>query len=65
MPQTEWYHVSSHGAVLFAIAANQGCTTEDLAAGTLLFPRCPGAGVPATRSHREGRPLAVSEEGPS
>jgi len=47
MPQTEWYHVSSHGAVLFAIAANQGCTTEDLAAGTLLFPRCPGAGVPA------------------
>ncbi len=31
MRQTEWYHVSSHGAVLFCIAADPGCTVTDLA----------------------------------
>ena len=25
-----WHHVSSHGTVLFCIAANQDCTTNDL-----------------------------------
>jgi len=29
--QNEWYLVSSHGAVLFCIAAHQGCTVKDLA----------------------------------
>ena len=29
--QNEWYLVSSHGAVLFYIAADQGCTVKDLA----------------------------------
>ncbi len=29
--QNEWYLVSSHGAVLFCIAADQGCTVKDLA----------------------------------
>ena len=28
--QNEWYLVSSHGAVLFCIAADQGCTVKDL-----------------------------------
>ena len=31
MRQTDWYHVSSHGAVLFCIAADPGCTVIDLA----------------------------------
>ena len=31
MRQTDWYLVSSHGAVLFCIAADPGCTVTDLA----------------------------------
>ncbi len=31
MRQSDWYLVSSHGAVLFCIAADQGCTIKDLA----------------------------------
>ncbi len=33
MPQTktDWYHVSTHGAVLYCIAADPGCTVIDLA----------------------------------
>lgn len=29
--QNDWYLVSSHGAVLFCIAAQEGCTVNDLA----------------------------------
>ncbi len=31
MRQNDWYLVSSHGTVLFCIAADQGCTVKDLA----------------------------------
>lgn len=31
MRRNNWYHVSSHGAVLFCIAAHEGCTINDLA----------------------------------
>ncbi len=31
MGNNSWYHVSSHGAVLFCIAAHPDCTTSDLA----------------------------------
>ncbi len=31
MPKNNWYHVSSHGAVLFCIAAQEDCTISDLA----------------------------------
>ena len=31
MRQNDWYLVSSHGAVLFCIAAHEGCTVKDLA----------------------------------
>ena len=30
-PQTDWYLVSSHGAVLFYIAANPACSAGDMA----------------------------------
>jgi DNA-binding transcriptional ArsR family regulator len=31
MRRNNWYHVSSHGAVLFSIAAHEDCTINDLA----------------------------------
>jgi DNA-binding transcriptional ArsR family regulator len=31
MPRNNWYHVSSHGAVLFCIATREDCTINDLA----------------------------------
>jgi DNA-binding transcriptional ArsR family regulator len=31
MRRNNWYHVSSHGAVLFCIAAHEGRTINDLA----------------------------------
>ncbi len=34
-----WHHVSSHGTVLFCIAANQGCTTDDLSETLFLTRR--------------------------
>ncbi len=39
MRQTDWYHVSSHGAVLFCIAAYPGCTVTDLAESLCLTRR--------------------------
>lgn len=39
MQQTDWYHVSSHGAVLFCIAADPGCTVTDLAESLCLTRR--------------------------
>ncbi len=39
MRQTDWYHVSSHGAVLFCIASHQGCTVTDLAESLCLTRR--------------------------
>ena len=39
MRQTDWYHVSSHGAVLFCIAADPGCTVNDLAESLCLTRR--------------------------
>ncbi len=39
MRQTDWYHVSSHGAVLFCIAADPGCTVADLADSLCLTRR--------------------------
>jgi DNA-binding transcriptional ArsR family regulator len=38
-PRSEWYVVSSHGALLFFIAANPGCTTEDIVSGMHLTQR--------------------------
>ena len=35
----EWYHVSSHGAVLFCIAADPDCTINDLADAMCLTRR--------------------------
>ena len=34
-----WHHVSSHGTVLFCIAANQGCTINDLSETLFLTRR--------------------------
>ncbi len=34
-----WHHVSSHGAVLFCIAANQDCTISDLSETLFLTRR--------------------------
>ncbi len=34
-----WYHVSSHGTVLFCIAANQDCTISDLSESLFLTRR--------------------------
>ncbi len=34
-----WHHVSSHGTVLFCIAANQGCTIHDLSETLFLTRR--------------------------
>ncbi len=39
MRQTDWYHVSSHGTVLFCIAAYPGCTVTDLAESLCLTRR--------------------------
>jgi DNA-binding transcriptional ArsR family regulator len=39
MRNNHWYHVSSHGAVLFWIAANKGCTMNDLAEAMSLSRR--------------------------
>ena len=34
-----WHHVSSHGTVLFCIAANQACTIDDLSKTLFLTRR--------------------------
>ncbi len=34
-----WHHVSSHGTVLFLIAANQGCTINDVSESLFLTRR--------------------------
>jgi DNA-binding transcriptional ArsR family regulator len=39
MRRNNWYHVSSHGAVLFCIAALGGCTINDLAEAMSLTRR--------------------------
>jgi len=39
MRRNNWYHVSSHGAVLFCIAAHEGCTINDLAEAMSLTRR--------------------------
>ena len=31
MRRQNWYHVSSHGAVIYCIAAAPGCTTKEIA----------------------------------
>ncbi len=31
MGTDDWYHVSTHGAILFCIAARQSCTAKELA----------------------------------
>jgi len=38
-PRSEWYVVSSHGSLLFYIAANPGCTTEEIVSGLHLTHR--------------------------
>jgi DNA-binding transcriptional ArsR family regulator len=38
-PRSEWYVVSSHGSLLFFIAARPGCTTEDIVSSLHLTPR--------------------------
>jgi hypothetical protein len=38
-PRSEWFVVSSHGSLLFFIAANPECTTEDIVAGLHLTHR--------------------------
>jgi DNA-binding transcriptional ArsR family regulator len=35
----DWYHVSSHGAVLFYIALNPGCTTRQISEAMFLTRR--------------------------
>lgn len=39
MRKNDWYHVSSHGALLFCIAARPGCTMNDLAEAMSLTRR--------------------------
>ncbi len=39
-----WHHVSSHGTVLFCIAANQDCTISELS-DTLFLTRRTGWGI--------------------
>jgi hypothetical protein len=38
-PHNNWYVVSSHGALLFYIAANPGCTTDNIVGGMHLTHR--------------------------
>ena len=37
--KNEWYLVSSHGAILFYVAANPDCTVRDVAEGMSLTRR--------------------------
>ncbi len=39
MASNEWYHVSSHGAVLFCIAGDPDCTIKQLAEAMSLTRR--------------------------
>jgi hypothetical protein len=39
MPNSHWYLVSSHGSVLFFIAANPDCMISDITDGMSLTPR--------------------------
>ena len=39
MGKKDWYHVSSHGAVIYCIAAAPGCTIKELAEALCLTPR--------------------------
>ncbi len=39
MRRQDWYHVSSHGAVIYCIAAAPGCTTKEIAAVLCLTHR--------------------------
>ena len=39
MGRQEWYHVSSHGAVIYWIAAAPDCTTEEIAGALCLARR--------------------------
>jgi hypothetical protein len=39
MRDSEWYHVSSHGSVLFYIAARQDCTVRDIVEALFLTRR--------------------------
>lgn len=39
MGKQEWYHVSSHGAMIYWIAAAPDCTTEEIAEGLCLARR--------------------------
>ncbi len=39
MGKQEWYHVSSHGAVIYWIAAAPDCTTEEIAQALSLARR--------------------------
>ena len=39
MPNSHWYLVSSHGSVLFYVAANPDCTVEDITDGMSLTHR--------------------------
>ena len=39
MAQQEWYHVSSHGAVLYCVAAEPDCTTNEIADALCLTRR--------------------------
>lgn len=38
-PRNDWYVVSSHGALLFFIAAKPGCTTDEIVGGMHLTRR--------------------------
>ena len=37
--QNNWYHVSSHGAILFYIALNPGCSVKQISDSMCLTPR--------------------------
>ena len=37
--RNHWYVVSSHGSILFYVAANPGCTVEEIAGAMWLTPR--------------------------
>ncbi len=39
MRRQDWYHVSSHGAVIYCIAAAPDCTTEEIAQALYLTRR--------------------------
>jgi len=44
--KNEWYLVSSHGAILFYVAANPDCTVRDVAAGVNIALWIPAEAIP-------------------